>query len=88
MATKTSKAEMLETLRSLVRDMLRLRHEGVNQGQFARAHGYVDGYIRVLLDAGLAEERELLDLVLEERNRRTDHPLTGSEAPVDVPQVA
>lgn len=87
MATKTSKAEMLETLRSLVRDMLRLRHEGVSQGQFARAHGYVDGYIRVLLDAGLASERELLLLVLEERHRQTDRHTTRPEA-VDVPQVA
>ena len=67
MDTKTSKAELLDVLRSLVKDMLRLRSEGVSQGEFARAHGYVDGYIRVLLDADLASERELLELVLAER---------------------
>jgi len=88
MATKTSKAEMLDTLRSLVQDMLRLRHEGANHGQFGRAHGYVDGYIRVLLDAGIASERELLDLVLQERNRQTRASRSVHDEALDVSQVA
>jgi hypothetical protein len=88
MAAKTSKAEMLDTLKSLVQDMLRLRHEGANHGQFGRAHGYVDGYIRVMLDAGIASERELLDLVLEERNRQTRGLRPVEDEAVDVPQVA
>ena len=88
MAKETSKAEMLATLRSLVQDMLWLRHEGVSQGRFARAHGYVDGYIRVLLDAGLASERELLDLVVEERNRQIRQAAEPSTRAADVARVA
>jgi hypothetical protein len=89
MATNTSKTEMLAVLRSLVKDMLQLRTEGVAQGKFARAHGYVDGYIRVMLDAGLASERELLDVVLEERRRGAGSaPAVNDSLPLDMPQVA
>jgi len=64
---KLSKTELLENLRSMVRDMLRLRSEGGAYAKLSRAHGYVDGYMRVLLEAGLADQKTLLALVADER---------------------
>lgn len=77
MPTKTSKAEMLETLRTMLRDVFRLRMEGVAYARLARAHGYVDGYMRVLLETGIAHKSELLELVAEERSR-VDGPATSA----------
>jgi hypothetical protein len=67
MPFKTSKAEMLETLRVMLRDVFRLRGEGVPYARLARAHGYVDGYMRALLEAAITDKQELLKLVAEER---------------------
>jgi hypothetical protein len=75
MQTKTTKAEMLDNLRAMLRDVFRLRSEGVAYARLARAHGYVDGYMRVLLETGLADKRELLAIVADERTR-TDGPAT------------
>jgi hypothetical protein len=72
----TSKAEMLENLRALLHDVLRLRSEGVGYAKLARAHGYLDGYMRVLLETGVFSQKELLGLIAEER-RRHDGPATG-----------
>lgn len=71
-----SKTEMLENLRGMLRDVLRLRTEGVAYGKLARAHGYLDGYMRVLLETGLFTQKELLTLISEERNLH-DGPATG-----------
>jgi hypothetical protein len=68
MANK-SKAEMLITLRGLVREALTLRHEGAVHARASKANGAADGYMRAILDAGLAEQRELLALVADERAR-------------------
>lgn len=62
-----AKAEMLETLRTMLRDVFRLRNDGVTYARLARAHGYVDGYMRALLEANVADKGELLALVAEER---------------------
>ncbi|MCC6216038.1 MAG: hypothetical protein IT376_14325 [Polyangiaceae bacterium] len=76
MPTTTPKAEMLDNLRAMLRDVFRLRTEGVTYARLARAHGYVDGYMRVLLEAGIADKRELLAIVAEERTTH-DGPATG-----------
>ena len=73
----TSKAEMLENLRALLHDVLRLRTEGVGYAKLARAHGYLDGYMRVLLETGVFSHKELLALIADER-RRHDGPATGT----------
>ncbi len=74
MATQ-SNYELLENLRGMVRDMLKLRTDGGAYAKLARAHGYVDGYMRVLLEAGIADHKSLLALVAEER-RKFDGPAT------------
>ena len=62
-----TKSEMLDTLRILLRDVFKLHREGVAYARLARAHGYADGYMRVLIDAGYADKEELLELVARER---------------------
>jgi len=77
MANNSSKAQMFETLRLMLKDVFRLRSSGVQYARLARAHGYVDGYMRALLETGIAEKKELLALVTEER-ARADGPATGA----------
>jgi hypothetical protein len=77
MAIKTSKPEMLENLRVMLRDVLALRASGAAYAKLSRAHGYVDGYMRVLLETGVATKSELLALVSDERSR-SDGPATRS----------
>jgi hypothetical protein len=43
------------------------KSKGVSYQRLARAHGYVDGYMKALLDAGMATQQELLTLVAAER---------------------
>ena len=62
-----SKAELLDTLRSLLADALHLRESGVAYAKLARAHGYIDGYMRVLMETGVASQAELLQLVTCQR---------------------
>ena len=81
MATQ-GKQELLENLRGMVRDMLRLRSEGGAYAKLARAHGYVDGYMRVLLETGVADSKTLLGLVADER-RKFDGPSTRIVAAED-----
>jgi hypothetical protein len=78
MATQ-SNHELLDNLRGLVRDMLRLRSEGAAYAKLARAQGFVDGYMRVLLEAGIADHKALLALVSDER-RDLDGPATSALA--------
>jgi len=68
MATQGNQ-ELLQNLRGMVRDMLRLRSEGGAYAKLARAHGYVDGYMRVLLESGIADQKTLLALVSDERHK-------------------
>lgn len=80
MPDNKSKLEMLETLRGLVRDALLLRSQGSSHARLSRANGLVDGYMRVLLEAGLAEARELLAIVAAERAAQ-DGPALGALEP-------
>jgi hypothetical protein len=58
---------MLEELRNMLHDVFVARARGNSHPRMARAHGYVDGYMRALLDGGIASKKELLQLVAEER---------------------
>ena len=69
MLTNPKKTEMLDELRVMLRDVLTLRGEGVPFARLARAHGYIDGYMRAMLEAKIVAQRELLVLVSEERAR-------------------
>jgi hypothetical protein len=58
---------MLQNLRTLLGDVFRLRSQGAAYAKVARAQGYADGYMRMLMDARLVDQRELLRLIAEER---------------------
>ncbi len=62
-----TKTQMLDELKTMLRDVFAARAAGTSHPRMARAHGYVDGYMRVLLDTGLASKQELLELVAEQR---------------------
>jgi hypothetical protein len=62
-----SKEEMLIELRAMLRDVFAAQAAGQVQSRVARAHGYIDGFMRALLDTGIAGKRELLEIVAAER---------------------
>lgn len=67
------KDALLATLRELLRTSFELRRTGGAHARFAHAQGYADGYMRVLVDANVVSERELLDFVRDVR-RGVDGP--------------
>lgn len=76
-----SKADMLTELGTMLHDVFVARSGGMNYSRLARAHGYVDGYMRALLESGIASKQELLDLVAAKRSQ-IDGPSTR-ELPLD-----
>jgi hypothetical protein len=64
-----TKTEVLSELQTMLRDLLAAAAAGAGRARIARAHGYVDGYMRALLDLGVADQAELLQLVASERER-------------------
>ena len=64
-----AKAKMHDELRKMLRDVFLARAGGTSYARMARAHGYVDGYMRAMLECGWAQRDELLRLVAEERAR-------------------
>jgi hypothetical protein len=67
MTSQASKSELLQTLRMLLREGFRLRNQGAAYAKISRAQGYADGYMRMLLDARIVDQAELLRLIGEER---------------------
>jgi len=65
----STKAELLSQLQTMLRDVFSAVAAGTTQSRIARAHGYVDGYMKALLDSGVAEHAELVALVAAERER-------------------
>lgn len=63
------KAEVISELRSMLGDVFTAKAQGEAYGRLARAHGYVDGYMRALLELGFATKDELIEVVNAERER-------------------
>jgi hypothetical protein len=64
-----AKNELLDVLRKLLEGVLTARFGGTSGQRLSRAHGYADGYMRALQDAGLVTREELLAVVGEENRR-------------------
>jgi hypothetical protein len=64
-----TKAEVIAELQNMLRDVLSAASGGTSYARIARAHGYVDGYMRALIDLGIAEQKELVQIVAAERER-------------------
>jgi hypothetical protein len=74
-----TKVEMLTELRTMLRDVFVAKSAGGTYARLARAHGYVDGYMRALIDAGTVTKEELLSIVAAEREH-VSGPATRSIA--------
>jgi hypothetical protein len=64
-----SKAEMMTELQRMLRDILAASSAGTRYTRVARAHGYIDGYMRALLDLDVATQAELVEVVAVQRER-------------------
>jgi hypothetical protein len=63
----TPKSEMLAELKTMLRDVFTARATGTPTPKLARTHGYIDGYMRGLLECDAIDNRQLLALVAEQR---------------------
>jgi hypothetical protein len=63
-----NKSEMLNELKRMLNDVLVARNKGATYPRLLRAHGYIDGYMKAMLEAGIVSRPELLTLVAEERS--------------------
>ncbi|AKF05599.1 hypothetical protein [Sandaracinus amylolyticus] len=75
-----SEKDLLDRVRALVADVTRARFEGSAYAKLSRAHGYADGYMRALLDAGLVSRETLISAVGDARRGVVDgelEPVSG-----------
>ncbi len=63
----TSKSQMLSELKTMLRDVFTARATGTATPRLARSHGYIDGYMRALMECGQVNKAEMLALVAEQR---------------------
>ena len=64
-----NKSDVVGQLRAMLRDIFLAKAAGETHARLARAHGYVDGYMRALLETGTIAKDELLEIVAAERER-------------------
>jgi hypothetical protein len=83
-----TKADMLNELKVMLYDALLAKTRGVTYPRLARAHGYVDGYMKALIDAGIATNQELLSLVSEARTTVDGPAMAEAVAQVSDSEVA
>ena len=65
------KKEAIIGLRAVLKESFDIRYAGADIRRHARVQGLADGYMRALVDLGVAEERELIEIVNEERRQAT-----------------
>lgn len=79
-----SEAELLDILRSLLRESFRLQSEGGSQARLSQAVGYVDGYVRALIETGIADHATLLAVVRDMRAESRGAPTRTVESEREV----
>ena len=80
MRESKSQAELHDMLKSLLRDSLRLHTEGAAGSRLAQADGYVDGFIRALVESGVSDHKTILALVRDVRREVAGAPTTVVES--------
>jgi hypothetical protein len=63
-----NKSEMLNELKRMLNDVLVARNKGATYPRLLRAHGFIDGYMKAMIETGMVSRSELLALVAEERS--------------------
>jgi hypothetical protein len=66
-----TKADVVADLRQMLGDVFAAKEAGQSYARLARAHGYVDGYMRACLEQGVLTKAELLEVVSGERERKS-----------------
>ncbi len=74
--------EVLEELRTMFRNLLADSAAGGNHSRLSRGRGCVDGYMRALLDLGVATRSELLQLIATERERVAGPAVRTLDCPI------
>jgi hypothetical protein len=72
----------------MLQDVLAASAAGTRYARVARAHGYVDGYMRALLDLEVTTRAELIEIVAAERERASGPALAVVEVSSDEAAVA
>ena len=78
--SRVSKSRLVGELSRMLEDLFTEHKRGAAGSRLARAHGYLDCYMRGLIDAGILTPAELLLVVSDER-RRVDGPAAASVTP-------
>ena len=66
-----TKSEVIGELKQMLRDVFAAKNAGESYARLARAHGYVDGYMRALIEVGFISREELLVIVGSEREHES-----------------
>jgi hypothetical protein len=75
-----SKSEVIADLKQMLRDVFAAKYAGEAYARVARAHGYVDGYMRALLEMDVITRAELLEIVGAERERESGPAIRTMES--------
>jgi hypothetical protein len=79
--------ELISDLRAMLADVFAAKAAGEAYGRLARAHGYVDGYMRALIELGAMTKDELVEIVSSERER-SNADVEVVDEPDDMAEVA
>lgn len=63
MPSAKSESQLHEILKSLLRESMRLHADGASGARLGRADGYVDGFVRALVESGLSDQASILAIV-------------------------
>ena len=83
-----SKTEAIERLRVHLAGLFDSRFEGTDGADYARAQGFADGYMQAMNDLAVAMDRELLEVVNEERRSAAHRADNGRTASPSAPILA
>jgi hypothetical protein len=77
---RVDKDKLVETLRGRLHEAFMARYHGAAYARIARAVGFADGYMQAMIDSGLVTDKEMIQVVVAERQRalRTDEPLESA----------
>lgn len=76
MLSSKSQPELHEILKSLLRESMQMHAGGAAGPRLSRADGYVDGFMRALVESGLSDHATILTIVRDVR-RELGGPATA-----------
>jgi hypothetical protein len=79
--SKPSKDALIQTLRGLLGEAFALHQKGGAGVRLGRCYGIADGYMLALMDVGMATQKELSTVVVEERAARLGPAIKSVSAP-------